>query len=135
MEQKFQQYYPTYNYKDRDIVLLEFGDMKLSVPLNKFFNTDYCNLERNNNKYYNQEGIIFGTSFIQYLTYLNFDYETKQISLFSEVISIEMNNHIKASKVISIITLLICLICIVLDICLKISQKNTERNMHCTIFP
>ena len=106
-----------------DIVLLEFGDMKLYVPLNKFFNTDYCNLERNNNKYYNQEGIIFGTSFIQYLTYLNFDYETKQISLFSEFISIEMNNHIKASKVIFIINLLICLICIVLDICLKISKK------------
>lgn len=113
--------------KKKDIILFQFGDMKLSFPLNKFFTSESCFLERNNNKYYNQEGIIFGKSFIQYFSYLNFDYETKRIGLYSEVISIEMNNNKKASKILYIINLLICLICIVLYIILKISKKSNNQ--------
>lgn len=111
--------------KKEDIIQFEFDKMTFSIPLKLLFDPEYSFFERNNNKYYNKKGIIFGTSFLNYFNYIDFNYQTKKISLFSDILPITMVNQMKGSyftKCIFVLNSLICFINIIIIFLNKINK-------------
>ena len=97
------------------VVDFVFGKMKISVPLKNFFFTGgFSFFERNKNKYYNKDGIIFGNSFLLFFNYIDINYETRQIGLFGDAFPTQMleHNNYYVQKILYLTNFFICFIVI-----------------------